>query len=313
MKTNILVSGLHYSGSSAVYDLLKEYENVGFVPGEFDEFRRPGMILDHLAGRINTSYPSRLTAYYKSKALKAHLYTFIRNVILLKRPQSIVKLPYRFIRDYKRYKPLKKLDIDLESSGYDSKLRHVKVWLNNLQNMFAKDKTHVVFDQPLLHAQNLDYWPQVLRPFKLILIYRDPRDQFTDLLNNHHLFLDYYSAPTGGIAEIYGGDRQGAFAYNIDAIKARLKAIDEIIYKLEEDEVLLVNFNHLAKDYDLQKKRIENFLGLKPEDHNQEFKFFNPEVSSKNVGIHKNKLNTDDLEQLSELIDWYEKRTKLDK
>lgn len=43
-RCNILIKGSNSSGSSAVYDLLREYENINTMPYEFDDYRAPGFI-----------------------------------------------------------------------------------------------------------------------------------------------------------------------------------------------------------------------------------------------------------------------------
>ena len=60
---NILVCGTLFSGSSAVIELLSEMSNVGKIPGEFDDFRRIGLIGDILEKRISNHYPSYVDSY----------------------------------------------------------------------------------------------------------------------------------------------------------------------------------------------------------------------------------------------------------
>ena len=47
-KCNILIYGILSSGSSALVDLLLEYNNVNVIPGEFDDFRASGLVADQL-------------------------------------------------------------------------------------------------------------------------------------------------------------------------------------------------------------------------------------------------------------------------
>jgi hypothetical protein len=139
-KTNILISGLLWSGSSAVLDMMKEYSCIGVVPGELDDFRRPGMIADHLEGRISEIYPSKISM---------GLMRFLR-------PRTLVK---SFLKnDFSHFKRLKAIkEFDAEYHGADTQQEKMMVgknWLRRVQNIYANDKPMVVFDQPILPGQH---------------------------------------------------------------------------------------------------------------------------------------------------------------
>ena len=309
-KINILVSGMHWSGSSAICDLLKEYKNVGWSSDEFDEFRRPGLVADHLEGRINTDYPSKIKRYYKYIIPKQYL-SLLKKDILKNKRINILYYLYKLKKDFFRIKLLFNLNkVLLNTFEKKEKINLASTWIKDLQNLYAKNKDFIIFDQPIFFKEHLDVWPMVFNPYKLIIVYRDPRDQFTDLINRNHLFLDHISSLTGGISEIYGGDKSGVYDYHVDAIMNRYKSIDKIIKELGTECVLQVRFEDLILNYENEVSRIELFLGLKSENHINKFSFFNPANSLKNIGIYKNKLSEAELAKIDELINCYNKINK---
>lgn len=56
---------------------------------------------------------------------------------------------------------------------------------------------------------------------------------------------------------------------------------------VKNDNVLLIRFEDFVFDYDRISRKIINFLGLEEVDHINKFKYFNPEISCKNVGLYK--------------------------
>jgi len=57
-RSNILIIGTLASGSSALVDMLREYDNINALPREFDNFRRPGFVYDQLSPTTSIDYPS---------------------------------------------------------------------------------------------------------------------------------------------------------------------------------------------------------------------------------------------------------------
>jgi hypothetical protein len=60
------------------------------------------------------------------------------------------------------------------------------------------------------------------------------------------------------------------------------------LQNINNPNLLIVNFNDFICDYDLVSKKINYFLGLKTENHVLKHKYFNPNISIKNVGLYKN-------------------------
>lgn len=101
---NIIVSGTFWSGSSAVVDLLKEFDNIKILRNEFKEFSDPGMVADHLGGLINLQNPSKIKEYIDSRISPLNkpfsLKVFIKRGIILS--PFIYLLPHHYLEKRKQ-------------------------------------------------------------------------------------------------------------------------------------------------------------------------------------------------------------------
>jgi hypothetical protein len=156
----------------------------------------------------------------------------------------------------------------------------------------------------------------VFKPFKLICVYRDPKDQLAEMVKRNIDFSPFRCSQLSygqfNITSIYGNDRRGRFKFLKDAFIKRLEKIDVWFQVIEPDQILFVDFEGLVNNYDVYERRIEQFLGNINGRHKLRKKYFNPEVAQKNsIGIYKNYLNEEELEDLSSLEDWYNNKIKL--
>lgn len=260
---NILVAGLFYSGSSAVYDLLKQYSNIGIVPGEFDDFRRKGMIGDHLTGKIAADYPSNL----KNMSIKMGDFAERMETV-----ETVIE-KFALAKNYKE----------------------------SISKHFAKSKEFVLFDQPIFYNLHDDVWPSFFEPFKLIVVYRDFYDQVADLIKQH-IYLDI-ETPTRSMVSLFGDSREGAVKYEIFNALSRYESALRLQQLHGEDKVCLVSFESLVNDYENQKKKIEEFIGLDPDSCKFEKKYFNPLDSVKNIGIADSVLTEREKELIKSAIE----------
>ncbi len=262
-KTNILVSGLFYSGSGAAHDLLRQYSTVGVIPGEFDDFRRKGMIADHLSGKIAPDYPSHLR----------HMHFSVEGFASAMDAATSLKEKFGIANNFKEA----------------------------LYASFVNDKKFALFDQPIFFNLHNDIWPSFFEPFKLIVIYRDFYDQIAELVRQH-IYLDIEN-PTRALVSLFGDSRKGAIKYESLSALHRFERAKELEKLHGADRVLLLSFESLVQDYENQKSIIEKFVGLDPSDCRNEFEYFNPEKSVKNIGISKDILSSDELEIVSAAIE----------
>lgn len=320
-RTNILICGVSRSGSQSLVDLFSEYNNIGIYPGEFDYFRAPGMVADQLDEELKKDWDSfiqqalhprtrksRIARRLFSNPLiqKLHSNRLVPNIAPIKRHIDIARLHNKLIS----------LDRMLQSSAsQDDKLKATKEWIKSVGQTYCTGDSkyrYFLFDQPLTLSTNIDVVKKVFEPFKMICSLRDPKDQMANVIKDGYLMLPY-GAPKmnwGGdfLQAQYGRTRKGAFKMWLNDISLRYKRTDTLEKQLGSDRFKVINFESLVKDYDNTVADLESFLGLKPENHINQKKYFNPQVSIKNVGYHAHYLEPEEYELLKELESKYYER-----
>lgn len=329
---------MYRTGSHALVDLLSEYDNVGVYPGEFDHFRAPANVADQLCKETSRDFPNLIEQSIKNKSFKYKLSEKVIPDFLIKAealsrffkktiPDKIKfkehsvsqlfskRIPYRISqREY--IISLKSLSLYLKSNtSFDEKIEKTRQWINEVANIYACNKDFFVLDQPVFSVKNSNVWIKVFEPYKLIVSIRNPRDQFADIIRSGFLFKPY-GAPAmtwgGGLLEmIYGRDRAGALKIFNDAVKR----LYEELYCLEEnvkaENILFVEFEKLVTDYQNQKNRIENFIGMPKGRHCLPETYFIPKKSCLNINIYDKYLSKEEVGALSNIEDLYCKRKAL--
>ena len=318
---NILVLGTSSSGSSALHNLLKEYDNIGHFPNEFDDFRAPGLVADQLNEVSSINFPNKIdkllgfTNLAKRLIYKSLIWKLIFNCI----PKKYRGIDYNIklldnIKDklidlYKLYL-LDQLNKSLKTKiPFEEKIRNSNKWIQLIGNILFFDKKYVLYDQPILTKTDFTIWTTVFNPFKLIIVYRNPRDQIADIIERGNLFKPFGSAymtlAEDNLEAIYGKDKKGAMRFHIDSIKNRLKWIENEEKRLGPDRLLVFDFEGLVNNYEQYKSKVEDFIGGIKDKHKFKYKYFDPVKSKENIGIYKKYLSDDDLKDLSDLEDWY--------
>ncbi|MCH8555996.1 MAG: hypothetical protein LAT76_12620 [Schleiferiaceae bacterium] len=299
-RTHILVNGFFWSGSSAIVDFLSDYTCIGRVPHEFNDFRRLGWVGDVLASDPNADLSKGLREFIQAnKPNSPNQMAVVKQktwqLLFPKKGNSgaVVK---------KRYMALFDLIEQLDSThiSNDQKLALANEWVSQVAHLYAPKNNFVVFDQPLRMGQHTGVWEAVFNPYNLILVYRDPRDQFADIIQREKLFDDFASAED--IAELYGRTRQGAINYHVTLLKKKLQYAKD--YASQHSETLFFSFESFLKKHDQLSVRLLDKLGI-----SNTLKVptprFQTAMSLKNVGIYKNVLTATDLHQLEEVMDFY--------
>jgi hypothetical protein len=327
-RTNLLVMGTLASGSSALIDMLYEYENINVLRYEFNDYRRPGFVSDQLSYDSSINYPnvidkkikftnSRWEMIYKSSIWKL-IPDKALNYIWEKDFQN------RKLRAYKNSLTelfqivfLQELNSGLKSGiSFDEKIQLSNDWIRHVGSIFPSYYDFTLFNQPLHPWSDPEIWTRVFKPFKLICVYRDPKDQLAEMVRRNIIFSPFRCSQLSygqfNIISIYGNDRKGRMQFLKDAFIKRLEKIDSWLRVIEPDQILFVDFEGLVNKYDVYETRIEQFLGNINGRHKFRKKYFNPEVAKKNsIGIYKNYLSEEELKDLSSLEDWYNNKTKL--
>lgn len=310
-KTNILIIGLLATGSSAVIDLLREYEVVHVIPGEFNDYRAPGLVAD----QINSNEPNefqneiaKLTGFKNKLRLLYGIFPILRFDSGIFRGFN-KRLDYSLAR-VKQITLLNQLNKELNSSNSaDEKIKHTTQWIREIGRISNKSKRFVLFNQPLLPANDIGIWRKVFSPFKLIVVYRNPYDQFAEIVQRGNL-MEPYNAPFLSLGSvtletIYGRSRKSAFKFHIEAMNKRNDWIELLKAEINNDELLLIDFNDLVTDNVRCSEIIQTFLGLTSEQHVRKGMFFDQNRAKNSINIYNEILSDEEIRSLSELNDWY--------
>jgi hypothetical protein len=315
-KTNILVVGLLATGSSALVDLLREYEDIHVIQNEFNDFRAPGLVADQLGNLEDNEY---LNEIGKLTTLKHRLRLIYSIFPILRWETGTIKgiksrFKFNSLR-IRQLRALKKLNSKLISTISDKEKKdYANQWIQEIGDINNPNKKFVLFDQPLLTAIKTRIWKEVFYPFKLIIVYRDPKDQLAEIIKNGKLY-GFFGAPNvnlcGVILEtIYGRSRKAAITIHTESIKKRFEWIDSLQNELETDNFLLVDFEGLVNNYDVYKNVIRNFIGNSGQYQTKPKVYFDPKNATKSIGLYSEYLNNDELEIIADLEKWYSNALK---
>jgi hypothetical protein len=321
----VAVSGYGWSGSSAVVDLLKEFKGYTHINTEFRLLKDPygitrleSILVDNWD--ILTSDIAIKDFLWLAESLNRNPSFFsIKGMSYEKKLcKDFLKLTNEYIKsllicEYKGYWSF----FDMKRSHYNYIFKKIKNRLGfNVENetMFlskpskdtfvaeTKQYLHNIFDAVETNGDNskiildqtipLPYATKALRYFdsiKMIIVDRDPRDIYIDLISHKTLIGK----------ELSNGKNAHKF---IEWHKALHIANSE----LTDDRILAIQFEDLIFDYKNVKDRIIKFLGEPDSIHVNKKKYFDPDVSMNNVGIWKKfNTNTDDIKRIEKSLHEY--------
>lgn len=318
----VCVLGYGWSGSSAVVDLLKEFEENWDPEVEFRILKDPhGMMdLEHslverwdalnvdIAIRdflefaefldTNDSKFTRGLCYSKSFNGKfmSNTLDFVERVtefnykgywwIFNFRSQYINWLAKKILNKFVKQNYEKKMYFSGISK--DNFYEEVKKYINSLIEAVSmkREYKNIILDQavPVQHPlKAFDY----LDNSKVIIVDRDPRDIYCDLVE---------------LEKLIGKD----IAQSHDAMKYVKwhKKYRENSH-IQNENILRIQFEDLILKYDETIEQILNFLEIDEKSHSQKMTFFNPEVSKKNVGKYKDFPYQDEIRILEKELESY--------
>jgi len=284
---------------------------MGLIPGEFDDFRAPGLVSDQLNEEKSNAPFYEISKLTKFRKKFKKIYDVLP--IFHWKINTVRGIWNRFKSSLFRIKQLnllEELNKKLSSNiSIEEKIKYSNQWITEIGNINNTNNEFVLYNNALEAVNDIRIWKEVFYPWKLIVVYRDPKDQLADIIKNEYLYAPY-GAPSmnfGGftLETIYGRSRQGAINFHIDAIKKRYVWVDSLKKELDSDRFLLIDFEGLANNYSSYKSIVENFIGnLKPH-HRYQKLYFDPIEAKKSIGIYKNYLNDIEIESLIHLENWY--------
>lgn len=318
IKQRIIVSGLNWSGSGTVVDLLKEYDDIVQIPGgfsrlapagykqygEFSFLSRIGSAIDLIYDYSSFSNPYLPYSSDRVNSRKGLIKRILEDIYYLKLSTMLDDISvHKFTRNI--LKELEKILQNFAEFTHKERIKKINEWLYYIESKYPKAKKakNVVYDQAVNIGRHDDIWREVFQPFKQIIVFRNPKDILAEQFINNYFFKRY----SGYIPHIYGHDFSDIINYSVDYYKAKMNAVDKLIM---HENVLLLSFEEIVLEYDTSKQKIENFLNLKS-NHIKPKKFFNPDWSKNNIGIHKRVQL--DYQRAQPLIDWYNSHSKHNK
>lgn len=306
----VAVSGYGWSGSSAVTDLMKEFKGYWNFGDEMRLLREPYGIydLEHalidewdllnadaaikdfiwLVKRLNRrttrwggtgcgygelfgpvfieetrKYIERLTKF----EYKGHWWWFEFKQSDLQMALNRIKKRIH-ISDYEEQSRMRFVDLTEEQF-----LKITREYLLNLYLQSTEARGIDLETVVLQQAVSVNQFPKASRYFnnlKLIVVDRDPRDVFMDLINGKYII-----------------GRDIVQSHDIEKFICYYKKVREKRIKCDNSKVLCIRFEDMIMDYDNTLDRILQFLGESRQIHINQFKYLKPEESKNNIGIWK--------------------------
>ena len=283
----ILVNGYGWTGSTALVQMFSEYAEVSVIPNEFDDFRVPGAIGDVMDWKLREqeihSNPSR-----RFDCMKSYLFPFfIRGLVpdglwpklarggATTRKEALM-IAVNYIREFFLYK---KCITGISAAASKQEVFEIASgWIEKIVGLYSHKSRHVVFDQPILFDCHTDYWPKVFDGSKLILLARNPLDQMGSILKDGSQLLE---APNWYVGFLYGRDSHvnRPLEFFMQTTLERYKFIMDTYEKIGPENMLVVQFENLVKNYEVTKSQIEHFSGIDCQQHVLPLKHFKPDES----------------------------------
>jgi len=304
------VSGFGWSGSGAVVDLLKEFEYYGALGLEFrlvkdscgisdlesslvtnwdvlrsnkaiDDFKWFCSVLNMKGSRftrVGENLSNRLFIDFIKETDN-----YIDNLTDMKYKGNSLTFSYHLSNIYLLFKKLNRWKIDREM--YFSKptkenfLLHTRNYLETIFNPFMEkyNLNTLILDQTI-SVTDIEDSMKYFQDIKLIVVDRDPRDIYVDLVR--------MKALVG--ADSDASRRAERFVLWYKLIRKNIQPSKNVYFLKFEDLVL---------NYDIEIEKIKSFIGSENR-HIREKKYFIPDVSKKNIGQWKSFQNQDEIDYI---------------
>lgn len=323
----IHVLGYGWSGSSAIIDLLKEYDCI-FVPNlefrlikeryglmnletmltvQWDPIETDIAIKDFLW--LTKKLDERISKFYfhfghcYSSTIGSHFLKVTDDYIgklveyqfnsswhfFYWRLSVFQRVLYWFRKKFhlSEYSEQMYFTMPMTTESFEAETRD---YIDNIfKPLVDKSKKLIVLDQGV-PAHYPEYAFKYTNNARVIIIDRDPRDVYVDLVNCQELIG----------AELAKEDNADMF---IDWYKSLHFRKNEII--LNKEDVLFINFEDIILNYDESVKKIERYLGINSDNHINPKAFFNPQLSKTNIGIWRLYKNQAVMKKIQEVLGEY--------
>lgn len=313
MTKIIVPTGYMGSGSSAVGDLLREYDNINVDNKDFEyifmhmpfgvfDFEDK-LLLNNNALRSDEAIKNfrkemtdlySLRGYwpgnYKKNVSKKYL-ELLENYIENIKTSNFIGVWYYHekYKGYKLYKraiknkirkifkkpdKLDKFDIEYSFIKEEDFYIYTSKFILDFINLLNKNsnKKNIVLDQFILphNAYRIKKYQKYL-DIKTIIVKRDPRDVF---------IMNKYVWTPKEVPVLYPLDVNEFCKYYKNMREAERKNMD----------CLYINFEDLVFYYDKTVSDIEKYLNLEKDNHKYKRRYFNPDISIRNIKIYENEM-----------------------
>ncbi len=286
--SRILVTGLGWSGSSAVVDLLSGCSRIHRVPGEFDLFRRFGMIGDHVMARIEARFPSRACPPETSSAKSSKGLSVLRrqlgrrlgwagesnsrSPLSQERARAVERMTCSFAKEIDaRHSLAERVEVAVE-------------WLDEVVRLHATQTLSglILFDQPIVPRHHDGVWQKVFAPMHHIVVLRDPLDQ---LFEHYQWVIWPNKAVNLGMQDLLdasgGRGRTGVLTGMAERLLKNLEWVESLTHT--PTSPLVLKFTEVVEDPGSTLARIESFVGESLGPNN--WLTFDSYASEENIGV----------------------------
>ena len=315
--TYILINGFGWSGSSALVDIMREIKGVYVPKKEFRLIKDPHGLRD-LDIQINSSIdPLNEDIAIKEFLHFIDIYSrgsrgfrplgmsynqdfgssfqdisreFIDSICdyqyrgywwyLDVYTPFIPYIIYKILRKLKLYDYQKYTSLFLSVKTEEEFIELTQVYINNIFSSFVNynDNNFIALDQAI-PANRPSWGNRYFNNSKVIVVDRDPRDVYVDLIKEKSLV-----------------------GYDV-AINHDVQLFVDWFRKVRKEEgkdtqYLKIQFEELVLDYHRIVGEIYDFCGFLPEHHFGKYTRFNPDVSKKNIGMWRNHAYQDEIRKI---------------
>lgn len=299
----------HNTGSSAVDDYLREFEGFTYAPSDVEcrFLQDPDGISDleyNLVDnwhRLNSGFAIKRYEKFAKKNRRTYQLIFgnswldetnryVENLIDFKFPgywhADVNEQPfvcwviYKFRRAFSkvvphRYRKTQDFNYFPQLISYHSMCSRAVFYAKTqkytetlCEKMKKADTEYLVLDQ-CVSTTNIKRYLNYIQDLKVIIVDRDPRDVYIQgtSAGTHVLPHDPY-----------------LFARQYRDMRQTLKE------EVKDHRVLRIQFEDLIYNYECITRKIKEFLGITEEKHKYPRKFFNPDISRKNIRLWTKKL-----------------------
>ena len=288
-KLRLLVCGTGWSGSGAIIDWLREFDGVGVVPGEFDDFRRSDMIgdialgikRDGLLGTTLVDRSPRLKRFRRAKSIIRFSKKLLTRV-MGKHNKKVLSILEVF-KAKKAFRIERKLLIAFyrnwqEAESQEKTIEITTRWIEDVSRNYGKSIT--VFDQPLEfdEGRHAILAFQVFAPAKFIFVIRDIDDQIANIMRDAPWYPAYLAKQFN-----YSGTDEKDFLSSI--IRCRVRNMQNSVEKLGREVAMLVKFEEFVLQHEMTAGFLRDvFIGPLLGRQTRRLCYFDSLKSKQNIG-----------------------------